>query len=506
MNKRKRFYFNGILMSAVGVALRTVALAFGAYISHKVGAEGVGLNTLIMSVYGFALTFATSGINLTVTRLVARHIGEGSETDIGRTLRGATAYAIGFSLVATLVLAGLSGFFATVCIGDVRAVMPLQILSLSLIPSALVGVISGYFVARRRIIRNSVIGIAAQAFRIVVTVLILLSSATEGVEAAVRGLCIGISLSELVTFLLALILFMVERRGAGKNRSGTDIAPVFEMALPLAASAYIRSGLLSVEHNLIPKRLEERGVPMSEALSSFGEMHGMALPMVTYPMAPLSSFAGLLLPEFAESEARGDKERMSRIASEAISKTLSYAILSAVILFLFSEDLGYIIYGSYRAGSFIAMLAPIVPIMYIDHVVDSMLKGIGEQVYSMWVNIIDSALSVLLVFILIPILGIEGYAVVIIVMELFNFLLSYIRLRKRIRLSVGYPRVIFVSLVSAALASLLVERLFADTLHLVPFALFLKIVFAVCAHFAVQIPLFHLLGRVVGKRGKTVLK
>ena len=145
-----------------------------------------------------------------------------------------------------------------------------------------------------------------------------------------------------------------------------------------------------------------RGEGSSEAYAHYGILHGMALPLVLYPMAPLSSFSGLLVPEFAEDSAGGNIKRMERIASEAINTTLVYAALASVILFVFSEELGYAVYGSYDAGRFIAILALIVPIMYLDHVTDGILKGIGEQVYSMWVNISDSLLSVMLVWVLIP--------------------------------------------------------------------------------------------------------
>ena len=103
------------------------------------------------------------------------------------------------------------------------------------------------------------------------------------------------------------------------------------------------------------------------------------------------------------------------------------------------------------------MLAPIVPIMYLDHVADAMLKGIGEQVYSMWVNISDSLLSVALVWILIPRLGIAGYALVIVIMEGYNFLLSVLRLYKKVRFRIDLLGAIFYPFV-AALASALITR------------------------------------------------
>ena len=149
-------------------------------------------------------------------------------------------------------------------------------------------------------------------------------------------------------------------------------------------------------------------------------------------MSPLSSFAGLLVPEFAEDLAAGRRERMSKVASKALGATLVYSGISAVFLFSFAEELGYLVYKSYDAGYYISALAFIVPIMYLDHVADSMLKGIGEQVFSMWVNITDSLLSVILVWVLIPRLGIIGYAFVIVIMEGYNFALSIWRLKKKV--------------------------------------------------------------------------
>lgn len=501
---RRKFLYSGILASAVGVALRTVTLIFAAYISRTVGAEGVGLNTLIISAYGFALTFATSGINLTTTRLVASHMGEGRLDGIAPTLRGAAIYALAFSGAATAVLAGLSGFFATVCLGDTRAVIPLQVLSVSLIPSAMLGVISGYFVARRAVVRNSLIQLFSQAVRIAVTVAMLIAIAERGVTAAVLAICMGVALSELLSCVFAAVLFAFDRARLHKDGArGVSISPVAEMAMPLALSAYVRSGLLSVEHSIIPRRLRDRGDSPADALSSFGGLHGMALPMVIYPMTPLSSFATLLMPEFAESEGAGDSARMSRIARSAISLTLGYATLAAVLLFVFSEDLGYAVYGSYSAGYFISVLAPVVPIMYVDHVVDSMLKGIGEQVYSMWVNIIDSALSVLLVWLLIPALGIEGYAIVIIVMEAFNFALSYIRLSRRVRISVDPVSAFVIPLFSATVSALAVMGLFAEGSSMPAWVVASKLVFSVCCFAAVLIPLSSTYRRLSARKKNT---
>ncbi len=510
-NNRRRFFKNAALMTAVGLALRTAALALGAFIAKEVGAEGIGLQTLVMTVYSFALTFATSGLGLTVTRLVASHIGEGERTKIGATLRASVVYALLFSVPATVVLCGLSGTIATFAIGDARAILPLQILSLGLIPAALSGVFSGYFVGVRRVGMNAAVQISTQIFRIILTVYLVSSLLSGGAEAAVSTLCFGGAVTEFLSFLLAMVLFFVDRarsRVVGEGAGGLNLLPVARTALPLSVSANIRAALLSLEHSIIPKRLVLGGATLSEALASFGTLHGMALPMLTYPMSPLSSFSGLLVPEFAEAEAAGSQKRLSRIAKEAISATLSYAALVSVMLFIFSEELGYTVYSSFDAGYYIAFLAPVVPLMYLDHVVDAILKGVGEQVYSMWVNIADSLLSVVLVWILIPILGISGYAVVIIAMESFNFLLSYLRLRKRIKLKVSLVSSLLYPCVSALLSAWLVRALFATQgSTALSWVLISKIVFSVAAFFAVRIAIELITGALgLGRPGEPARK
>lgn len=477
MTNRNKFFLNGITLSAVGLSIRTVGLIFGAFVSRSIGAEGMGLYTLVMTVYSFAVTLATSGIGLTVTRLVAAAIGEGRRGEVGRILRGAVIYALMFSLASSIILGMGATLLSYRVIRDVRSVKALRILSLSLVPVSLSSVFSGYFVGIKRVSANAAVQVLSQLVKVGVTVLLVTRATRHGTAAAVAALALGIVICECVSLLMMLVQFAIDRVKKETAHGAPSLSAVSGMALPLAFSAYIRSGLLTLEHVLIPKRLSDSGKDASESLASYGALHGMALPLVLYPMSPLSSFSGMLVPEFAGSE--GAEHRLRRITGEVLNTTLAYAVAIAVFLYVFSEELGYVIYHSYDAGVYIALVAPIVPIMYLDHVTDSMLKGIGEHVYSMWVNISDSFLSVVLVWTLIPRLGVAGYALVIIIMELYNFGLSLLRLRGRIRFSVS----VYSALLMPALASLasayLSRRLFImNGTATTPVWLILKIVFA----------------------------
>jgi stage V sporulation protein B len=480
MGRAKEFIKSGIMMSAVGLAMRTAAMLFGAFVSRTVGAEGTGLYTLVMTAYSFAITFATSGISLTVTRLVASAIGEGRESRVGGILKSAFLYTLVFGAAATVGLFLGANFIGDKILGDYRTAASLRILAFSLIPASLSSVLSGYFVGVKRVIFNASATVFCQVVKMGVTVWLLFRFAPYGVVSAVMGLCLGLTFTEIFGCVLIFLEFLFDRRDrlTCYNTDKGEMSRVVEMAAPLALSAYVRSILLNVEHILIPKKLRQGGESRAEAYSHYGTLHGMALPLVTYPMSPLSSFAGLLVPEFAEASAAGHKDRMGSIAARALNLTLAYAAACAVYLYSFSAELGYLIYKSYEAGYYIAVLAPVIPIMFLDHVTDSMLKGIGEQVFSMWVNISDSLLSVILVCLLIPKMGIMGYAVVIVIMEGYNFILSFIRLGRRVRFKIDL-RPSLLCLAASIISIILSDRLFRYSgASVSPVWIVLKMIFA----------------------------
>ena len=97
---------------------------------------------------------------------------------------------------------------------------------------------------------------------------------------------------------------------------------------------------------------------------------------------------------------------------------------------LFSAELGMAIYNNQEISTMLRMLAPLIPIMYLDTVADGMLKGLDQQMSTMTINIIDSILRVAMIYYLIPAKGVTGLIIVIIVSNIMDSLLSIGRLLK----------------------------------------------------------------------------
>ncbi len=423
--KLRRFFRTGIALSLSALLMRTVSVSFGAYVSERIGGEGMGLYSLIMSVYTFAVTFATSGVQLGTTRLISEALGRGDEGEARCALRLALSYAALFGSIASCLLLLCGGWFGNVLLGDSRTVPALRLLSLALVPLALSSVFSGYFVAMRKATRQAAVSVCEQLLRIILTVFALTALLPQGLEYACLALVGGSAIAEIFSSVCLFLLYLLDRRPRRRlERGRLPARKLLSITLPVAASSYVRSGLSSAEQLLIPRALTAGGQKKEEALASYGTLTGMALPLLLYPSAVLSSFAGLLVPEVAERMARKAHRENRRLCERALRATLLFGIAFGGLFAGFAEELGLLVYGSPAVGRYIAILAPIIPIMYLDHITDAILKGAGRQVYSMAVNILDSIGSILLVIWLLPSLGATGYAYIIMLAELFNFAFS----------------------------------------------------------------------------------
>ncbi len=463
----KQLFWNAILLTAASLLMRTVGVCFQVYISGRAGAEAMGLFSLLSGVYGFALTLATSGIHLGVTRLVVDSVGTNKPQRILPAMKRATVYTLFFGLLASVLLFSLSEPIGTLCLRDVRTVSSLRLLSLTLPLIALSSAWSGYFTAVRRPYKNAAVQVMEQAVKIGVTVYLLTAVFARDVESTCCALVAGGAVAEILSFSAAFLLYRLDRRKhfAVQDRDSGRLEgrKLLSISLPVAFTAYIRSGLITLQHILIPHALRQSGTSHQNALIAYGSIQGMALPVILYPAALISSFSGLLVPELAEAGIQNSRRHVQYMISRVWSLSMLFSIGVAGVLITFSNELGTLLYPNTDAGYYIRVLAPLIPIMYVDTATDAMMKGLGEQVFSMKINIADALISVILVSFLIPRMGIRGYLATVYISELFNTVCSVTHLLSISQTPVRLFKWIYKPLISIVCATALTRLFLSKT-------------------------------------------
>ncbi len=431
----KKLLKNTVLLTAFSVIMRIIGLGFQVYISNSVGAAGIGLYQLVMSVHALAITVATSGVRFAVTRIIAEILGRRRPGDVRRAVLCCFAYAAFFGTLAFTLVFFNSSFLAAHWAGDIRAAEPIRILSCGLIFISLTTVIGGYFTAVGRVGRAALIQLFEQLVMICCT-LWLLPRSGGGMTQSCCALARASVISDAAVFLISISVFALDVRRYGRARGGQScLSRLVSISLPLAASAYARTALSTLQHMLTPAGLRKSGATADEALAVYGSIHGMVFPVIAFPSALFASIAELMIPELTEYQVSGRHEKAAETVNGVLRLCLSFSVCCAVILFFFGRDIGSALYRQSQAGEYIRLLSPLVIIMYMDTVTDGMLKGLGQQLWSMGINIADAAISLAMVFFLLPLYAIRAYIFIIFFSECFNFALSIYRLSRLVHIS-----------------------------------------------------------------------
>ena len=427
MSKKLPIFYSALLLTAVNLLLRFVGTSFQVYLSSRIGAEGIGLLQLVLSVGSMTLVAGMAGIRTATMYLTAEEIGKKRPGNITWVLSGCTLYSLLCSSVVGILIYIFAPFLAENWIGNADVVDSIRLLAYFLPANCLTGVMVGYFTGANRITTLAAIEVLEQLCNMVCTVLLLHLWAKSSPERACMSVILGSGIGSCLTLGSLLVLRLLERTKA--NTKIPTRKRLLDTAVPLAVADDLRTGISTVENLIVPKRLALYPGEISP-LAAFGTVCGMVFPILMFPTAILFGLTELLVPELARCRAAESNERIQYLVRRSLRVALIYGAVCAGILFLSGEDLCLSLYGRKDAGQYLRWFSLLAVMLYCDVVTDAMIKGLGQQKASVRYNITTNLMDVSFLYILLPHYGIAGYYVSFLVTHVINFILSLRRLLK----------------------------------------------------------------------------
>lgn len=435
--KKRAFLKNAAILTVTSLLLKTIGIFFRVYLSNKIGAEGIGLYQLIFSVYVLGSTFASSGIHTATTRLVTDELVCGTKKSVRQVLRRAILLSLTVAAASTLLFYFGAPLIGTYWIKDTRAIPALRVLSFAFPFMGISNCIKGYFVARRRVGSSSRAQILEQLSRIAIILVLIDRFSALGLTAACLAVMIGDTISEAISCGYMVCSYYwdrrrvtIERTGACIQSRGGVVRRLLSIAVPITAGKYLGSGLRTIENVMVPNKLTVYTGARDLSLSQFGALKGMAMPLIFFPSSFLNAFSTLLVPEMSEARALGQKRRVMRTVDHTLHITLLASILVGGLFWLLADPLADLIYSSAEVAFYLKVLAPLVPVMYLESVVDGILRGLNQQISSLKYSVADSAIRILLIFFLLPLWGMKGFLLIMVFSNFFTCGLNVHRLLK----------------------------------------------------------------------------
>lgn len=428
-------FYSALLLTGVNLLLRLVSTSFQVYISGRLGASGVGLLQLVLSVGMLAMTAGMAGVRTATMYLTAEELGKKRPGSVKWVLQGCFIYSILCSGIVSFGVFTAAPFIAEHWVGDIRTVESIRIFAVFLPIVCLSGCMTGYFTAANRIGTLAGVEIAEQLCSMGVTMAALTFWAGHDPGKACQSVVLGSGVSACLTLVCLFFL------RAKEKHTHTAKIPVrsrlLNTAVPLALADDLKVGINTTENLMVPKRL---GLyPGTDApLAAFGIVCGMVFPILMFPAAILFALAELLIPELARCAAAESKQRIDYLVRRSLRIAMLYGCFCGGLLFLLAESLCETLYQNPDAGRYLKLYAFLAPMLYCDAITDAMIKGLGQQKICVRYNILTSTLDVIFLYLLLPKYGMFGYFISFFVTHLLNFCLSLQKLIKITNISIPF--------------------------------------------------------------------
>ncbi len=491
--KKVVFIKNAVILFGASLILRVAGMVFKVWLGRAIGSEGIGLYQLVLSVYIFVSAFAGGGICTAVTRLVTDSLAIDSKKGAVSVLKKGVFLCLLISLFTLSVTFFGAEFIAKHILFDNRAVNAIKILGFSIPFMSISAVLRGYFIARRKTLSPAFSQIAEQAVRIILVLCLAGGFSKKGISFAVAAVMVGDAVAEAISCGLLYLSYRADKKKLKTDNpvpKNSGFREILRIATPITAGRYLNSGLRTAENILVPKSLTAFGA--ASALSQFGMIKGMALPLLFFPSSFLTAISTLLVPEMSEAQTKNQLYKIRFATEKTLSVTSAAAFLIGALFFALAQPLGLLFYESREVSYLLRALAPIVPLMYIDSICDGMLKGLDKQSFIFWLSVSDSAARLLLVPLVVSRFGMTGFLGIMVISNLYTAVLRVWKLLKTAKTPFSVGKWFIKPLISALLCVLAANFLYG----VLPFNMLFNVILSILLSSAVYVGTLFALGGI----------
>ncbi len=429
-----------LILTTTGFISRIIGFFYRIYLSRLFGEEGMGIYQLLSPVLALSFSVCAAAYQTAISKLVAEASAHQKHSPFVPLLAG-LSISLPLSLICTGVVFSLADYIGTYLLLEVRTVSMLRILSFSIPLSAVHSCINGYFYGMKKTGFPAASQLAEQLVRVGSVFCIANYALSHGLQISINVAVAGLAIGELASMLISCTAVYINctreqgrKQVCNKQRPKQRREPLckkpapitlftqsgakevltlyqnlLSLVLPLTANRIVLNLLQSVESVSIPVQLRSYGYDTATALSVYGVLTGMAMPLIFFPNALTGSIAVLLLPIISENYTLGNVS----LVRQATLRTIKYCLLlgfTCLLLFaLLGNSAGIYLFDSALAGHFITTLGFICPFIYLNTTLSAILQGLGMTVHIFITSIICLLIRLAFVFLAIPLFGITGY-------------------------------------------------------------------------------------------------
>lgn len=435
MSKKSILLHGTFVLTSVGLITRIMGFIYRIFLSNTFGEENVGLYQLIFPIYALCFSFTSAGIQVAISRNVARKVASGKSNGAKGLAICALSISLVLSLFVMLLLQFHANYLAKNILFDPRSAPLLVVISYALPFASIHSCICGYYLGLKQTKVTAYSQLIEQIVRISSVILLWYIGTRTTHFTSIQLAVLGVVFGEIASALYCIICFSSSKRPSLYHTIFYNLKlyfrDIYSLALPLTANRVSLNILQSAEAISIPLQLQIYGFTSSEALKIYGVLTGIVLPCILFPSAITNSVSTMLLPTVADIQVRGKVAQLKELIGKVSGACALLGFACLVAFLLFGRWLGIHIFNSPLAGDFLMVLAWLCPFLYLNNTLISIINGLGKATLTFIINVISLIIRILGIWLGIPKFGINGYLYGLLISQIFTTFCCSIMLAKK---------------------------------------------------------------------------
>lgn len=409
---KKSLWWGTLTLTSAALASRGLGLIYRMLLARFLGGEGLGLFQMVFPFYVVLVTLAVAGTPVAVSQMLAE-----GKASARRLLRVSILIVLTISLPLMVLVVVWARPLAMTLYHDVIFAPMLWALSPALLAVAFSSVLRGYFIGRQEMEYPAAAQVAEQMARVAILFALLNVVSRHVFPNPPLVAVLLIPLGEAVSLsILALGYYRRPPEPTAASPSPRGLArAILRLSVPVTLSRLLGSGIAVIEASLIPLRLQLSGMSRAGAVRYFGQLTGMALPLILFPTALTVSLSTNLIPAIAEASSQKNEARVRSYIIDSIRATAILTVPVTFVLLTLGLPLDDLFFHSSVPATVFVPLVIGGFFLYFDIAFAGILRGLGRTDLPLWNDLLASLAEIGLIWVLAghPGRGQEGIAIAV---------------------------------------------------------------------------------------------
>lgn len=446
---KKSFMQGAAILAVAGLIIKFLGACFRIPLANFIGDEGMGFYQTAYPVYVLFLTLSTAGIPTAISRMVSERAAVENYAGAYRVFR------VSFKLLFVIGLASATILFVAAdpivnYVGRPEARYSMMAIAPALLIVPMMAAYRGFFQGLQDMKPTAVSQVIEQLFRVICGLSLAYFLAKDSIKMAAAGASFGATIGALAGLLGIVYIFIINRKKLNKKvrislknnefpfeRSKDIIKKILIIAIPITIGASIMPIMNTIDLAIVQRRLIAIGYNTGQANKLYGQLTGLAGPLINFPQVLTQAIAMSLVPAVAAARKVKDYDFLRHNVSWGLRAAIIVGAPCAFGLMALSEPVMLTLYparpeAAISAAPCLFVMAFGVIFLSTVQTLTGVLQGIGKQMIPVRNLFIGSIAKVLVTYIAtgIPNINVKGAAAGTVTAYIIASVLNLIAVKK----------------------------------------------------------------------------